>query len=89
MIEPHMEDSALRTWLKQLNEALIAYKKADSAMKLAQCTSGNNTIIHYWYARKHAEQRYMEAWQVLVEFGDIQFSHQSGTFLFFAKCPQR
>jgi hypothetical protein len=80
-----MEASALQTWLKQLNEAFVAYKEADSAMKTAQSTRGNNEVIHYWYARKHAEQKYMEAWQVLIEFGDIQFSHPSSTFLFFAR----
>jgi hypothetical protein len=84
-----MENSALQRWLKQLNEAFIAYKKADNAMKLAQRTRGNNVVIQCWYARKHAEQKYMEAWQVLIEFGDVQFSHQSGTFHFFAKSAQQ
>lgn len=84
-----MEASALQTWLKQLNEAFVAYKEADSAMKLAQRTRGNNIVIHYWYAKKHAEQKYMEAWQVLIESGDIQFSRPSNTFLFLARSPQQ
>jgi len=84
-----MEASALQTWLKQLNEAFAAYKEADSAMKTAQSTRGNNEVIRYWYARKHAEQKYMEAWQALIEYGDIQFSRSSNTFLFFAKTASR